>query len=259
MNHRIFSRILLLAAALAWTAPASAGELIVPLSAGTAPDGTTYGTRVWITNTGSVARRLSYTFIAPGANGTQATTRQSAPIAPGATILATNLAPAGQNGMLLLSGAPQLQVTPRLEAHGPNGALRAAAAGPLAGDLQLAPAGGSLHLHGLSQKNGGLTTDLYLINASRKQTQCTVNAYRDNGTVITSNMRYTLPALSVRVLEKALATYGAPDVDEARFAISCDQPFFAWSRVYKPGGGELNVMMPARPLGGEVSARTRGK
>ena len=256
MKHRIFSKLLLLAAMASITAPVSAGELIIPLSSGTAPDGSTYGTRVWVTNTGGVARRLSYTFIAPGANGTQATTRQSSAIAPGATILATNLVPAGQNGMLLLKGAPQLQITPRVEAHGPNGALRAAAAGPLVGDLQLAPGGGSLHLHGLSQKNGGLTTDLYLINASRKQTQCTVNAFRDNGSQIVSNVRYTLPALSVKVVEKALVSFGANDVDEARVAVTCQEAFYAWSRVYKPGGAELNVMTPARPLGQNVATAT---
>ena len=41
----------------------------------------------------------------------------------------------------------------------------------------------------------------------------------------------------------------ATNVDEARFAVSCDQAFYAYARVYKAGSAELNVMQPAQPLG----------
>jgi hypothetical protein len=250
MNHRIVST-LALAALLA--APLAAGELLLPLAAGSAADGTAYSTRIWITNPGTVTRRLTYTFIAPGADGTRATSGGSLAIPGGDTVLATNLAPAGRSGMLLLTGAPQLSVTPRLEATGPNGAVRAAAAGPLVSGLELAPAGGRLHLHGLSHRQGGLITDLYVINASRQPTQCTVDAFRDTGTPIGTTLRFTLPPLSVRVTEKALATFGISAIDEARFAVSCDRAFYAWSRVAKPGGAELNVVTPAPALGRDVA------
>ena len=64
----------------------------------------------------------------------------------------------------------------------------------------------------------------------------------------------TLAPLSVRVFEKALVTLGVADIDEARFTVSCDQAFFTWARVYKPGGGELNVMTPSPALGHAVTA-----
>src|ERR1043165_6060502 len=112
MNHRILSA-LLLTGLLA--APLTAGELLIPLAAGSAPDGTAYSTRVWVTNTGGVSRRLSYTFIAPGVDGTKVAVSGSFAVPPGDTVLAKNLAPAGKSGMLLVSGAPQLSITPRLE------------------------------------------------------------------------------------------------------------------------------------------------
>ena len=234
--------------------PLAAGELILPLAAGAAPDGTAYSTRVWVTNTGAVSRRLTWTFIAPGADGTKAATSGSLNIAAGDTVLAKNLSPAGKSGMLLMSGAPQLSITPRLEAHGPNGALRAAAAGPVVSGVELAPGNGTLHLHSLSHRQGGLITDLYVINASRQATQCTVNAFRENGTPIGTTLRLTLPPLSLRVTEKAVAGFGANAIDEARVAVSCGQAFYAYARVYKPGGGELNLVTPAPGLGRAVAA-----
>ncbi len=250
-KHRVLSALVLTALV---AAPLAAGELILPLAAGSAPDGTAYTTRVWVTNTGAVSRRLTWTFIAPGADGTKANTSGSLTVAPGDTVLAKNLSPAGKKGMLLLSGAPQLSITPRLEAHGPNGALRAATAGPVVSGVELTPGTGTLHLHSLSHRQGGLITDLYVINASRQATQCTVNAFRDNGTPIGTTLHLTLPPLSLRVTERAVATFGATAIDEARFAISCGKAFYAWARVYKPGGGELNLVTPAPALGRDVAA-----
>ena len=249
INHRVLS-VLLLAALPA--APLAAGELILPLAAGTAPDGTAYSTRIWVTNAGAVTRRLTYTFIAPGADGTKVKAGGTLSVDAGDTVLAKNLAPAGKSGMLLLSGAPQISITPRLEATGPNGALRAATAGPVVSGVELTPGNGTLHLHGLSHRQGGLITDLYVINASRQATQCTVDAFRDNGARIGSTLRLTLPPLSLRVTEKAVSTFGAAAIDEARFAISCGQAFYAWARVYKPGGAELNLATPAPALGRDV-------
>ena len=251
LNHRVLSALALTALA---AAPLAAGELILPLAAGTASDGTTYSTRLWVSNPGAVARRRTYTFLAPGADGTKAATGGSLTVSPGDTVLAKNLAPDGKNGMLLLSGAPQLSITPRLEARGPNGSLRAATAGPMVSGAELAPGNGILHLHSLSNRQGGLITDLYVINASRQATQCTVNAFRDNGTSIGSPLRLSLPPLSLRVTEKALDGFGATAIDEARFAISCGQAFYAWARVYKPGSAELNLVTPAPALGRDVAA-----
>ena len=251
MNHRnLFALVLTTLLA----APLTAGELIIPLAAGKAPDGTAYSTRLWMTNPGAVSRRLTYTFIAPGADGTKAKAGGSLTIAPGDTVLAKNLAPAGKDGMLLVSGAPQLSITPRLEAVGPNGALRAAAAGPVVSGVELTPGSRTLHLHGLSHRQGGLVTDLYVINASRQSAQCTVNAFRDNGTSIGTTLRFTLPPLSLRVTERAVATFGATAIDEARLAVSCGQSFYAYARVYKPGSAELNLVTPAPALGRDVAA-----
>jgi len=250
MSHRVVSA---LALAILLATPLAAGELILPLAAGAATDGTAYATRVWVSNPGAVTRRLTYTFIAPGVDGTKVKSGGALEIPAGDTVLATNLAPDGKNGMLLLNGAPQLLITPRLETSGPNGALRAASAGPIVSGLELAPGNGRLHLHGLTHRQGGLITDLYVINASRQSAQCTVEAFRDNGSPIGNTLRFTLPPLSMRVTEKAIATFGTSAIDDARFAVSCGQAFYAWARVAKPGGAELNVVTPAPALGRDVA------
>src|SRR5436305_10550402 len=139
MHPRVLSALLL---ALAFATPAAAGELLIPLAAGVAADGTTYATRVWITNTGGAARRWTYSYLAPGTDGTRAGTSTPVTVAPGATVLATRLGPAGQSGLLYINGAPQLLVTARLEATAPDGSLRAAVAAPLVGGHQLTPGHG---------------------------------------------------------------------------------------------------------------------
>jgi hypothetical protein len=244
-NHRALPALLLLAAC---AAPLAAGEILIPLSAGTAAD-TAYTTRVWVTNPGAAPRKWTPSFIAQGADGTRVPAGKPLTVAPGATVLATNLAPAGQGGLLLVSGAPQLALTARLEAAGKDGALRAAVAAPLVTGREVAAARATLQLHGLSHKQGGLVTDLFVVNASRKAAQCSVDAYRDDGSRIGNGVHANLPALSVKAWEKALATFGAADVDEARIAVSCDQPFYAYARVAKPGSGELNVVTPTQALG----------
>jgi hypothetical protein len=253
MKDRALSALLIAAALAASAAPLTAGELIIPLTSGVAADGTTYATRVWVTNPGGASRRWTPSFIALGADGTKVAAGNPLSIAPGATVPVTNLAPAGQGGMLLVSGAPQVLITARLEAVARDGAMRAAVAGPLVSGHDLTAARGTLHLHGLSHKQGGLITDLYLINASRQPAQCTLSAYRDDGSTAATGVRYSLAALSVRVVEGALAVLGAPNVDEARVAVSCDQPFYAYARVYKPGSGELNIVTPPAALGRAVT------
>src|SRR5262249_49994319 len=119
---------------------------------------------------------------------------------------------------------------------------------------QLAAGGRTLELHGMSNKQGGLITDLHLINAARQSAQCGVDAFRFDGSRIADTVRLTLPPLSVRVFERALDTLGIANVDETRFAISCDQAFYAYARVYKPGSGELNLMTPLPALGQAVTA-----
>ncbi|HEX3528629.1 MAG TPA: hypothetical protein VH988_16315 [Thermoanaerobaculia bacterium] len=244
---------LILGALALCAAPVRAGEVLVPLSAGVAADGTTYTTRVWVTNVGSAARRWTPTFITPGVDGTKAAAGSPLTVNPGATVPVTNLAPAGKGGMLYVNGAPQLVITARLEGTGKDGSLRAAVAGPLVTGRDLAAGGSTVQLHGLSQKQGGLTTDLYLINAARQAAQCTVSAFGADGGTIATAVRYTLPALSLKTVEGALAQFGATSIDEARIAVSCDQAFYAYARVYKAGSGELNVMTPPRSLGRPVT------
>jgi hypothetical protein len=244
MKHRTLYAFLLTVAA---ATPLAAGELLLPLTMGSA-GGTTYSTRVWVSNTGAVPRRWTSTFIAPGSDGTRPHAGRTLTVGPGATLQVTDLAPAGRDGMLLISGAPQVMTTARLEAVGADGRLQAAVAVPLVGGRQLAAGHGTLHLHGLSNRQGGLVTDLLLLNASRQTAQCSVDAFGDGGAHLGATLHYSLPPRSVKAVARALPLFGATSVDEARLAVSCDQAFYAQARVYKPGSGELNLVAPSRAL-----------
>ncbi|HEX9668895.1 MAG TPA: hypothetical protein VGC93_05365, partial [Thermoanaerobaculia bacterium] len=110
--------LLALLALLAIAPTLHAGTVYVPVTKDGIQD-KVYKTKVWVTNTSSVARRFTHVFIPAGTDGT---VRNAAPqtltVPAGGTLLLSSLAPAGQIGVLEISGAPQLVVTARLDASG---------------------------------------------------------------------------------------------------------------------------------------------
>src|SRR6185436_19148838 len=113
-------------ALLVSVAPAFAqGEVYVPYTSNRSLQGTTYRTKVWVTNTGSAVRKLSTRFIEQGVDGTKVPNQpgNDLNVPPGGTLLLTNLAPQDKIGMLEISGAPQLVVNARLDALNTQGAI----------------------------------------------------------------------------------------------------------------------------------------
>jgi hypothetical protein len=247
--------ILSLLALFAGLAPAFAGEVLVPLASAENVDGAQYVTRVWVSNQGGAARRFTTRFIAMEADGTRVASSAKRTVPPGRTLLLTNVAPQGKAGMLWVSGAPQLSVAARVETFAQDGRRLAAAHQPVVSGLNLAAPEATLHLQGLA-RNAGIKTDLQVVNAAEEQARCTVQAYRANGSKIQQAVVLTMKPLSVRSFRDTFAMLGESEAANARIAVSCDHPFFAYAKVARTGGPELNFVTASAPLGPPLGEST---
>ncbi|HEV7667156.1 MAG TPA: hypothetical protein VGS22_01435 [Thermoanaerobaculia bacterium] len=228
--------------------PARAGVALIPIASNQTVNGTLYVTKVWVSNQGGAARRFTTSFIAVDANGTQAPPSAQITVAAKSTVLLTNVAPIGQAGMLLVSGAPQLVVSARLEAFGGSGALASANLQAVTG-RQVSVAGATLVLQGLARRIDGLATSIHVANATEQAATCVLKAFRKNGQQIQQNMTITVKPLSLRSFEDALGALGETELSDARFTVSCNKPFYAFARVQKPGTAELEVVTPSVTVG----------
>jgi hypothetical protein len=222
--------------------PAAAGTVYVPLALNADIAGTRYRTQVWVTNAGSAQARLDAVFLETGASGLPRAGRPSASfeVAPGAITLVTPTALEGKNGMLEITGPDTLHVEARLS----NGGIGAPI--PVVSSDDLVAAGGTAHLVALERARDRFSS-VGLLNLGKTDARCTARVARANGRLLGGEIQITLPPLSHRQYDDVLLVLGGASVSAARAAISCDQPFFAYALVLRPGG-ELAVVAPARSL-----------
>ncbi len=232
--------------------PAKAGDALIPIASNQTVGDTLYLTKVWVSNQGGTARRFTTTFIAVEALGTQARPSAQITVPPRSTVLLTNVAPMGQSGMLLVSGAPQLVVSARLEAFGQGGALASANMQAVTG-RQVAVADSTVVLQGLARRGDGLATSIHVVNAAEQAASCVLKAFRKNGQQIAQNMNITNKALSLRSFDDAFNLIGETALSDARFTVSCNKPFYAFARVQKAGTAEMEVVTPSATVGRAAS------
>jgi hypothetical protein len=239
-------------ALLASVPPAFAGEVYVPFAANKTLNGATYRTRVWVTNTSTTVQKAGVRFLDENADGTQAGAPQSVNVGAGATVVLTNVAPAQKNGMLEISGAPSLVVTSRLDVQATDGAPLASINVPVVAVANVIGAGKTAELQGLERTQRGTFTDYGILNLNSTAAQCTIKAYRSNNTQIAQTVVITLPPLSVRHFNEALATLGQTFIVDVRIETSCDKQFFPYALLYKPGFSETAFMTPSQTLDGDL-------
>ena len=244
-------------ALLASVAPAFAqGEVYVPYTSNRSLQGTIYRTKVWVTNTGSVARKFSTRFIEQGVDGTKVPnpTGNELNVPAGGTLLLTNLAPQDKVGLLEISGAPQLVVNARLDALNAQGAIVSSTNMPVISTSNAIKANATAQLQGLERTSRGTLTDFGLVNVSAQAAQCTVKAFRANSTQIAQTVTLAVPPLAVFHFSEALVTLGEPSVADARIETTCDKQFFPYAVVLKIGGPEASFVTPSGTLEGDLIA-----
>ncbi len=237
--------------------PLFAGEVFVPYASNRTIGGTTYRTKVWVTNTGSAARRFTTLFIEGGMDGSKLpdpSTASGITVAGGTTTVLTDTAPAGQLGMLEIQGAPQLVVTARVEALDGSGNLLSSANVPVVSLTTAAAGKTTLNLQGLERTGSGAISDFVLLNLSRQAAQCTVTAFRADSTQINQTAVLTLLPLSQQAFSDILAGLGEDLIADTHLQVNCDQQFYAYALAYRIGGPETDYIEPSSGLVGDLVA-----
>lgn len=246
-------------ALLAALVPAFAGTVYVPVTGSRTVGSTSYATRLWLANPGTVARRVTVLFLPAGTDGTQRSgmTPQAFSLSPAGTLLLNNLAPAGTNGLLEITGAPQVVVTARLDAvnaAAASGTVAASAYLPAVSSKNLVAKNGTADLLGLERSVGGAggangtLTNLGIVNLGQQPAQCTVRGALVNGTPIAGTAVVTVPPVSLRRFEDAFGTLGVTAVSDARLSVSCDQDFSAFAEVLGGTAPGVVVVTPTVSL-----------
>jgi len=243
--------LMLLAAVGPWVAPLAAGEVFVPFASGATANGTAFRTRLWVSNTSAAPRFFTTAFLATGTDGTQAAA-QSTPIYvnPGATVAVLPAAPAGKSeGLIAITGAPQLSVVARLELTDVNSNVLSSATLPVIGSQSALAANALAQLAGIAQEKAtGTTTDFSIVNLSAAAAQCTIGAFAGDNTPLSPSAIVSVLPLSHRAFDGVLQTLATGDIADVRFQVSCDHPFYAYAMVYEVGGPQTNVVTPALAL-----------
>lgn len=230
--------------------PAFAGTVYVPVASNVTVGGQTYTTRIWLSNPGTASRRFSLLFLAADSDGTSRTgaTPQSFTLAAGGTLLLGNLAPAGSRGLLEVTGAPQILVTARLDAVDSVRGVTTSAHVPAISSTNLIRAGQTADLQGLERSETGPRTSLGVVNLGHRATQCTIRASRLNGAALGDPATVTVQPLSLRRFEDALALLGAGAISDARVAVSCADPFWAFAEILSPAVPAAVMVTPTVTL-----------
>lgn len=253
------SVILGLCALLAPFTPLLAVDAYVPLAANLSLGAATYRTLLIATNTGTEASTFSVTFLLSGTDGTAAHPQPTSfGLSPGTTLRVYNAVPAGARGMLAVSGDPAVVVSARVEALAANGNVLASSEVPVITAAGAIGPGGHAQLQSLQQTAVGTVTDLGLMNLSGSPAQCTVQAFRVDGSRIGNAAGLTLLPRSNNDFAGALARFGQSTIKDVRFDVTCDQLFGTYALVYRSGGPETVVVAPAAALDGDLKPPAAG-
>ena len=247
------SALIGLCALLTGVVPAIAGEVYVPFASNRSINGTTYQTKVWVTNTGAAARQFKVRYINENVNGTQgADTGTELSVPGGGTLLLGSVAPSGSVGMVEITGSPQLVVNARVDAISATGVILSSANVPVVSGGNVVKPNATAHIQGIELTSRGTMSDLGVLNLSNAAAQCAVRAYRSNSTQISQTAVLSLLPLSMLHFENAMAVLGESLISDARFEVTCDKQSFPYAVVFEPGGPETNFVTPSYALDTDV-------
>lgn len=253
MRRRWILGLWAILAPLAPLAPLWAVDAYVPLAPNLPLGASTYRTLLIATNTGTGATALGVAFLPNGTDGTKAPGAPSSFTIPaGSTLRLYDAVPAGAKGMLSLSGPATILVSARIEALAANGDLLASAEVPVLSGAGATPAGQHVELVGLEQSAQGPGTDFGLANLGTAAANCTISAFKSDGSALGKPISLSLFPLSGSLFPGALPRFGAASIKDGRFDVTCDQPFSTYALVYRSGGPETVALTPAVRLDGSL-------
>lgn len=242
---------LVLAAALV---PAHAGTVYIPFATQQQIGQVRYRTEVVVSNASQVNRSFTTAFIASGRDGRDITPSTAVTVPANSTFVLTNVAPAGREGMLEVTGAPQIAVSARLVALSKSGKILGSTAIPAVGSANLTVENGTAQIQGVARTAAGMRQRFGVVNLGDGTASCSASAYRSNGAAIGNVVRLTAPPRSHSPLVLPLKAPGSALFTDARVEVTCDRPFYAYGLLVGPEAGRTAFLSPSGTLGSLLTA-----
>lgn len=240
---------LALAVALA-ASPAFAGTVYVPILAENGLDGTDYVTRIWLTNEGNGPQTVETLFLPNLTDGTKdresGNKVEKTTVRAGDTVVIEVKKGAGLLEITTGGNDPgALAISAELRNSKQSGTKETHSVVPVMSSANVGAAGETLTLQGLRRTEGGVYTNLVMVNLGHDGAQCSVKALKASGQQLASTALLSLVPLSQVQYSDALRLLGELQVKDVHAQIQCDQPFFAYLGLYENKGGEVLLIEPS--------------
>jgi len=242
---------LVLAAALV---PAHAGTVYIPFTTQQQIGQVRYRTEVVVSNASPVNRSFTTAFIASGRDGRDVTPSAAFTVPAAQTFVLTNVAPAGREGMLEVSGDPQIAVSARLVALSRAGKILGSAALPAVDSANSTLADGRVQIQGVARSAAGMGRRFGVVNLGADTASCTAAAYRSDGAAIGNAVQLSAPPRSHSALILPFKALGSALFTDARVEVTCNQPFYAYGLLVGPEAGRTAFLSPSSTLGSLLTA-----
>ena len=251
--------VLALFAFLAAAPRAEAGAVYVPIASNQVIDGIRYQTQVWITNTGTGTGTFSTVFIPTVADGTNRNGVDPIPVnvPPGGTFFLRSTGPDGGRGLYEVTADPDMVVTARLVSILPSGEERLGATVPVLSAEDVLQPNETGHLVGVV-RDQETVANLGVVNLGSTETTCTLQAFQLNAQQIADTAEVTLNPLTQVQFDDVLGLVGVGSIADSRFAVSCDDSFYAYSTLINVDTGDTTFIAPSTAATGEIQPPDTG-
>ncbi|MEO8276105.1 MAG: hypothetical protein ABI639_07780 [Thermoanaerobaculia bacterium] len=253
MTRAIRNAALALLAAAAVAAPLVAGPIYLPLALHETDGAYVRNSDLWVTNPDAVTQGFVVRYIAALANGTTRTAGdETGPyyVGAGESKRFSSLVPDGFTGMLEIDGAAILEFNGALTVRNGQGTIVSEAEIPVLTQVDLAAANTKLNLLAWRRSGTTTTTNLGIVNAGAAAAHCTIDVRLRDGLLVVQGVGFDLQPLTLVHFGDALGALGLTTVIEgARAAVTCNQPFWAFSTTYSDQTGNAELYEPTSSIG----------
>jgi len=234
-------------ASLAVAGAAFAGTVYIPVPDPIDGKGSSHVVQIWITNAGAQQAPYQATFLESATNGTKrpvpATSTQ---VPPGRTVLLGGVGVTGKVGLLEIAATSDMSIDARLINTPPFGQASFSTLPVISSD-NLFEAGKSAVVQGLGRDDShGDSSALAIVNLAKQAAQCEVKVFRADGSAIGGTTVITINnPLSLSYFADAFGILGVQKIADARFQVSCNQPFYVYATLFVANNSQLVFVAPS--------------
>ncbi len=231
---------------LAGAAAAFAGTVYVPVPDPAGSTGSSHVLRLWITNSGTAQKSYTATYLTADSDGTKRSSKAAeTPVSAGRTTLLGGVGTQGKVGLLEIDSSAEISIEARLTNTAPGGQITQSLVPVISSDNIFA-AGATAIVQGLGRDDvrGDLST-LGIVNLAHQASQCEVEIFRADGSQIGGAVTLAFKPLSLRQFTDSFSLLGQLNIADARFYITCNQPFYAYATIFLKSNSQMLFAGPS--------------